>query len=56
MNEDQFSPNYFNSAYNKSNESTMDNTTNVNLNDKEELKEINSRLGFYINAVCFCFN
>lgn len=56
MSGDQFSPSYFNSVYNSTKESNVENTTTENLNEKEELKEINSRLGFYINAVCFFYN
>ncbi|RMZ93700.1 lamin-B2-like isoform X1, partial [Brachionus plicatilis] len=48
---EQFSPNYFNSVYNRPKSSSQNDAANGNLNEKNELKEINSRLDFYINAV-----
>lgn len=56
MSDEHFSPNYFNSVYNRPKDPSLNDVTNENLNEKNQLKEINSRLDFYINAVCLYFN
>ncbi|CAF0919926.1 unnamed protein product, partial [Brachionus calyciflorus] len=56
MSDNRFSPNYYNSVYNKpkslvQNEAPNLHQINENLNESNQLKEINNRLDFYINAV-----